>query len=515
MVRKAHITLLILLAPLAAGHAVPYESEPTAGARLDEAPLEVIVRFTEPVFEDGTWIRVYDAEGNRVDDDNLDIQFGNRPVLTLGTEGLGHGAYRIQWQTYSQTDGHTVGGSIGFAVGSFAPPPTETTGEDATRAWGIVARSAQYLGYVLIGAAVVGQWLQGPEKRLLVSGAILQVIGHTTLFVDTAAATGLGASYLTSQGGTDLAIRTVAWAMFPLLAVTLRFTRFILPGAALLALSDARFGHGSQQGAWAIGIEWIHLMAISVWIGGLLWLILRGSKSHGPQFGRIALWSVIAIAFTGFALSVGILGDKTLDAGRTAGTIWGKLLFAKIGLMAGMIALAAVNRYGILGKDGEPLAWLRNQTRNWSFRRVVGTEAAVGFVTVLVAGALLSVGAPAAIAEVQPIYQEDAEDFRVGGTITISPLPVASQDLLLRVFLVEEAPVTNNTCGKPTGCITASWYHDESGELTAESAVLEREGDGWWRFENLLFLQPGNHTMQIHVNTAWSQETLQVTVPVQ
>ncbi len=129
---KRALLLLALLAsvPSALAHAEPFQSEPAGGARLESAPTEVWVDFTEPVFQDGSWIRVIDQDGARVDDDDLRISGpAARPRLTVGLDAIGDGAYRIEWQTYSKSDGHTINGAIGFAVGGFAPPATTTDAE--------------------------------------------------------------------------------------------------------------------------------------------------------------------------------------------------------------------------------------------------------------------------------------------------------------------------------------------------------------------------------------------------
>ena len=110
MKRLLALTLLALLAlPSVAGHAEPFASQPASGERLDAVPELVWVDFTEPVFRDGSWIRVTDAEGVRIDNDDLEVIGDARPRMqvTLPAD-VPDGAYRIQWQTYSQSDGHTL-----------------------------------------------------------------------------------------------------------------------------------------------------------------------------------------------------------------------------------------------------------------------------------------------------------------------------------------------------------------------------------------------------------------------
>ncbi|MGB1697480.1 MAG: copper resistance protein CopC [Thermoplasmatota archaeon] len=512
------VLLALLLIPGAVGHGVPFESSPAAGARLTNPPTEVVVHFTEPVYEQGTWIRVFNGDGDRVDNDDLEIQFGSEPVLTVTLPPLPDAPYRIQWQTYSQTDGHTVGGSIGFAVGSFAPPATESADADGASPTALVSRMLQYVAYALIAGALLALLLHwpGPARKALLLGAGLQVLGHGMLLLDNANATGLGSEYLGSEGGTDLLLRTIGWAVFGLVSVRLQ-PGFLAALVALLGWMDARFGHASQQGAWAIGVEWVHLLSVSLWVGGLVWFV-RYAPFAGKVFGRIALWSVVVLAVSGFALTVGILQEQTLQVAKTLKSAWGKLLLAKLVLVAVMLVLAAVNRFGILGEDGDPGAKLRQWlgTRNWTLKRVAGTEAAMGVATLLVAAALLSVGAPTGAA-LTPAFFEDMQGFDASGTLQITPEPTQGAEHLVRVYLLDESdgsPIVNNTCGLSSGCIKLSWFADSEGALTAQTVPLESEGDGWWNTKGLVFFDSGNHTVSVAVNTAWFEDTLFASVPV-
>lgn len=512
------VLVALLLIPGTLAHAVPFESSPTAGQRLTDSPAEVVVHFTEPVYEEGTWIRVFNGDGERVDNDDLQIQFGSEPVLTVTVSDLPDAPYRIQWQTYSQTDGHTVGGSIGFAVGSFAPPATESADTDGATPAALVARMVQYVAYALIAGALLAMFLHwpGPTRNALLLGAGLQVLAHVVLLLDNANATGLGGEYIRGEGGSDLLLRSIGWAVFALVSTRLQ-PGFIAAIAALLGWMDARFGHASQQGAWAIGVEWVHLLSVSLWVGGLVWFV-RFAPFAGRAFGRVAMWSVIALAFTGFALAVGILQEQTLQVAKTLETAWGKLLLAKLVLVVFMVALAVINRFGILGEDGEPGARLRAWlgSRNWTLGRVAGTEAAIGVVTLLVAGALLSVGAPTG-ATITPSYFEDMQGFDASGTLQITPEPTKGAEHLVRVYLVDESdgsPIVNNTCGRSEGCMKLSWFADSEGAITAQTVPLASEGDGWWSTKSLVFFETGNHTLLVDVNAAWFEETLTASVPV-
>lgn len=503
-----HWLLLLLLIPSVVGHAVPYESEPGAGARLSEAPETIAVRFTEPVYEEGTWIRLYDVDGVRVDLDDLTIQFGNRPTLTISASDIPDGPYRIQWQTYSQTDGHTIGGSIGFAIGSFAPPATETGDTASASALAVTSRMLQYVSYALGAGALLAMYLGwgGPTRNALLLGGAGNAIAHGMLLVENASATSLGSQYLQSEGGLDLLLRGIGWLVFIGLAFRPRHV-YIATTWLALALFDARFGHASQSGEWAVGVEFLHLVSISLWVGGLAWFVRYGTQADGRVFGRVALWCTIVMALTGFLLTIGVLGSEILNL---TSSFWGKLLVAKLILVALMLVLAAINRFVILGGPDDWGKWLRRKfnTEKWTIRRVAGTEAGLGIVTLLVAGMLLSVGAPGATLEAS--FSDDLPGFDISGTIQITPEPVSGEEHDVRVYLVEtdtNEPVRNNTCGRESGCVRMFWYANADGELTAQELALEPTGDGWWT-GRMIFFASGEHTISIEVTTAWLSDTL-------
>ena len=63
---------LALVAPAGAGaHAVLERTDPERGAQLEAAPAEAAFFFSEPVEASFGAVRVYDRDGERVDDDEL------------------------------------------------------------------------------------------------------------------------------------------------------------------------------------------------------------------------------------------------------------------------------------------------------------------------------------------------------------------------------------------------------------------------------------------------------------
>ena len=90
----------------ALAHATLRES-PASGASLRGTPEQVRLRFSEPVDAEFDPVRVFDAEGERVDEDDARVDPEDARVLPAGLEDLPQGSYRVEWRVTS-VDGHVV-----------------------------------------------------------------------------------------------------------------------------------------------------------------------------------------------------------------------------------------------------------------------------------------------------------------------------------------------------------------------------------------------------------------------
>ena len=109
------VVWLLLSCVPALAHATLLQETPAAGGRLDEPPEQVRLRFNEPVDAEFDPLKVYDAEGNRVDEDDARIDPNDARVLVEGLEELSRGSYEVEWRVTS-VDGHVVSGEYGFSI---------------------------------------------------------------------------------------------------------------------------------------------------------------------------------------------------------------------------------------------------------------------------------------------------------------------------------------------------------------------------------------------------------------
>lgn len=163
---------LLAAAPAASAHAVLESSQPERGAALERAPGGVSFTFNEPVEGSFGAVRVFDARGERVDDDRVTRPGDGSESIGVGLDpGLGDGSYTATYRVVS-ADGHPVTGGFVFSVGEGGASPGATVDEliDAGRAgpvteigFGVV----RGLAYAAIALAVGGvafllaAWLPG------------------------------------------------------------------------------------------------------------------------------------------------------------------------------------------------------------------------------------------------------------------------------------------------------------------------------------------------------------------
>lgn len=266
----------------------------------------------------------------------------------------------------------------------------------------IAARTALMLDLALLMGLPLFWWIMGRAGAasaiawLALGGLLLSAFW---LLAGTAAMTGTSilapdwasaAVLLTMTPiGPVLAVRACALLLALLLALAGR-SRLAIAPAALAAATLAWTGHaGATEGLAGTlhrAADVAHIWAASAWIGALAALLLAALRlrpGHDPRpvatmLARFALMGALVVAtlvVSGAINLVMIAGLAQWPA--LAGSSYGWLLAAKLGLFALMLGLAAVNRWRLTpalerGGEGAP-GHLR-----WSL--LVETSAAVAII---------------------------------------------------------------------------------------------------------------------------------------
>ncbi len=374
------LLLILAWAGPAGAHSQLQGSEPADGEELDEPPDEVVFTFNEPVTAPRGALRVFDAEGQRVDDGSavVDPDDPHRLVVAL-PEDLPPGTYAASYRVTS-ADGHPVRGAIVFSVGgaaqdgdSLVASILSDSGEAPFAVAAAVLRWLSYAGALIAAGAAVFAWrlraLVGEDRdavrRPLRRGAVVALVAALLAVpVQNAVITGTGAAglvdlaglaaVLSSPFGWSALLRVVAAAA--LLALTRAegaegrvpavVAGAVLVGAFLLE------GHTLTTGpAWlVVGADALHLAAGAVWLGGLVPLVVllrRRRREDDPVaagrlvagFSGLATVAVLVVVAAGLAL--GWAEVRALRALTT--TDYGTALLVKSALALPALALGLYN----------------------------------------------------------------------------------------------------------------------------------------------------------------------------
>ncbi|CAL9490796.1 Copper transport protein YcnJ [Streptomyces sp. enrichment culture] len=376
---------------------------------LGAAPRELTLGFTESVgLLDGS-VRVFDPANHRVETgDARHGEEGDDTVRVSLPGGLGEGTYTVAWRVVS-ADSHPVSGVFTFSVGE--PTPTGSVAAVPAEDPGTVTlqNTARYLAYLaaalLLGAAVFAAVCRpaAPERLgLLVWGSWWVLVGTTLALLllrapyeagtGPAGAVDVEGLRRTLGGRTGLVL-VVRLGLLMAAGLYLRWRpagwgRAV--GGVLgvgLAVTWAAAEHASAgiQVPVAVVSSTLHLLAVSVWLGGLVALLrTMPSRETVVRFSRLAFGCVVVLALTGVYQSWRGLGS--VDA--LTGTSYGRILLVKLGAVVLLLTAAAFSRRWTVRPAAAPEG----------LRRSVLGEVVVG-VLVLVLTTLLTATLPGRAAE--------------------------------------------------------------------------------------------------------------------
>ncbi len=376
----------LVLAGPAAAHAGLVATEPGESARLDSAPTEVTLTFTEGVSLGAGYARVLTAGGERADTDDADV---DGEVLTIPLRSdLGDGGYLVTYRVVS-ADSHPVQGAFSFVVGDgelVAAPADGPTADRLVEGAQQLVRTVGFGGIALaIGVPVLvllclpGGWASRRLRLMSTWGAATAAGTALLLFLlqgPYAAGSGFG-SLLDPELLSATAASTAGWALLAraVLAVALLFALRPAWGrqgppevpelaaaglvATGLAVATAATGH-AVAGSWpalAIGVTAVHVAAMSVWLGGLVALLLVVLRPYEEdadfadamrRFSQVAFVAVAALVVSGVLQSVRELGSPT----ALVDTVYGRLLMAKLTFFLVVLGAAGVSRVWVQQRLG-------------------------------------------------------------------------------------------------------------------------------------------------------------------
>jgi copper transport protein len=363
--------IVVVLAGGASAHALVRSSEPASGAILQAAPMQVVVTFTEPPDPGLSFLHVLDASGRSVTSGSSGPVPGNPLQLRVPLQPLPNGVYTVAWRTVSKVDGHVTGSSFSFGVGvssipSASPASVQGTTTPSPKPLMVAGRWAFYWGLaLLLGLTVVEPLvMRAPPpgwRALLASGLALAVVGIGAMVLAEKQTVGVSLGRLfASAAGREYRDRAIAVGVVVVaggltLARLRAWTLSVLGVAVAVAmLVHARGGHAAATGSLSwfnVGVQWLHLLAVGVWIGGLAWLLLGlvrapgdTRRALGARFARVAAAALGVVAVTGLSRALDEVGWPQ-HWGRLFTTSFGVTVLIKVALLGGLVTLAAINHF--------------------------------------------------------------------------------------------------------------------------------------------------------------------------
>jgi copper transport protein len=340
--------VVALAAPAAAlAHANLIRSDPADGAVVAAPPRVVRLVFDDTIrAQPGT---------KAIRNGGASILAGKPRVVNERTlvlplrRGLRPGDYTVLWRALSD-DGHSIAGIIAFGIGTATARPQPGLSLPSQEQPLEIAERWLFLAGILIasGAALFTLALRRaaePPPFLFLAGFLLVIAGGLPLVARTSLATRFGTVVAGAAvvAGVGAAFAAAA-GRYPRLAPA------VWPPALLLLLAPTLSGHALDPGrpGFEIPVDILHVAAASVWLGGLLALLInirRGIPREAMvrRFSALALGSVIVVAATGVIRAFA----EFTAVGHVWTTTYGRLLIVKTALLASLVAIGWANRYRV------------------------------------------------------------------------------------------------------------------------------------------------------------------------
>ena len=394
--------VLIILAAAAASLALPaaawahaalLQTTPVASRIVNTPPKQVLLRYSEAVEPRFAIVSVTNAAGAKQTAGAPSRSPANADTLVIPLKQLSEGWYLVYWRVIS-VDGHPVRGAFTFAVGPNAGPApqfvipsiseTAATPRLVTARWlaflSIMAAIGLFVLRIAVARPVVARVSGTRLRSVTIAFGAVSILGLLVIPIYVLLSTA------------EFALRSF-WsfgALFPLVRVSafgrgwldleLVFALFVGAAAiaiwldrperrqrsiaAVIALAGAlgaagacllvpgAVGHAGQTAprGLSLAFDWFHLVAGSVWVGGLIGLVVLAASL--PAARRVAALVVCVPRFsnTAFVSVLVLIGAGTGSAVQhlpTLASFWqtsyGKTLLVKIALLAAALLLASVN----------------------------------------------------------------------------------------------------------------------------------------------------------------------------
>ncbi|MCQ6280782.1 copper resistance protein CopC [Bacillus sp. EB600] len=370
-------------------HAYIIKSTPSENETLRHSPQKVSIQFDETIQPAFHSIQVFNSKGNQVDQKNGHIDPINSSIIECGLkQNLPNGTYQIQWKVVS-SDGHPVEGVIPFQIGNGNKNQDGSTVNQESKGYTphldlIIIRWLQYVSNAcFVGILFIYLFVLPKEfaQDTMVKNILRRLIKYSFVFLCLSIIVSLPLQATiesTSSWGTAFNIEILrnmllntsfgkVWIiqmdsllflfMTTYLLSVHRFNKPIWVWISLvlgigLLLTKSFTSHAASSGnpILTIGMDFLHLLSASIWIGSLIVFVALSpirrkidSKNHYmamiKRFSKWGIITVLILTITGVLSSFfSIPNFRSLVY-----TDYGKVLSGKIILLFIMMIFATIN----------------------------------------------------------------------------------------------------------------------------------------------------------------------------
>ena len=371
--------------PLASAHPFLLDSEPGQGQNAPAGTIQIITNYSEAVEIGFSELKVYDANGNQID--NRDTAYnGGETSLVVTTQPLEDGVYTITSKVLSKVDGHLVQAAIVFGVGDVKIDSSLLEKQESSETTFIPESIARFPGLVgqtiVLGGVIVSItiWSSQQTRFREVFGDIhkqfkvkfSKIIGYGViatfasnfimLGVQTwrlevspleVIGTTFGTTWLIRMIITIIIIGIWFW-MEKKKEISIKGQIPLLVASLILIATTTMMGHGAStelEAPWIL--DYAHNLLSSIWIGGLIFFAFVALPTIAKTDNSIKEKITLSLIprFSGlFIIAIGILiitGPTLLwflddNVGSLTESTYGKLILIKIGIAATMIAFGGL-----------------------------------------------------------------------------------------------------------------------------------------------------------------------------
>ncbi|WP_035098065.1 copper resistance protein CopC [Anoxybacteroides tepidamans] len=371
-------------------HAYIVRSTPAENETLSEAPSVIRIEFNEAIQRNFYSLKLINESGQLIQLHDVRIDKDDRKIIEADLQDrLANGTYTVRWKVVS-SDGHRVEGTIPFQVGKngeFAKSAPSKAESYSPKLDMVLIRWLFYISASLFVGMLFFKQIVEPKQKLYsfssryrllywlaYNGMSVSILLSLPLQVTVEADVPWSQAWrvsLLKKMLTDHSFGSVWLIQLALLvllliagcAITYSKDRWLKPWTALsliigmgLLFMKTFIGHASASAnpVISIFIDFLHLLAASIWLGGLCMIALALplealAKKERPDWNkywatikRFSYWGAVCVGtliLTGVYMSL----EQVPTFNSLFSTMYGKLLIWKGILLVAMLLLAFVH----------------------------------------------------------------------------------------------------------------------------------------------------------------------------